>query len=103
MKPLVVPPAALRDDNSVQMLSAWIAEEGLHCTLNMGFFAANGHKEAHVWGILIADLVRHIANAQRDETGASVPETIQAVLDGLNAELENPTSDAEGGFASDSN
>jgi len=28
MKPLVIPPAAQRDEKAIQMLSAWIAEKG---------------------------------------------------------------------------
>ena len=103
MTPLVIPPAALRDEKSIQMLSAWIAEEGLHCTLNMGFFTACGHKEATAWGILLADLIRHIANAQYEETGNSVSKTIQEVLVSLNEELDEPTSDAEGEFANGPN
>ena len=35
MRPLVIPPAAQRDERSIQMLSAWIAEQGFHCTLNI--------------------------------------------------------------------
>jgi hypothetical protein len=35
MKTLVIPPAAQRDPNSIQMISGWIAEKGLHCTLNV--------------------------------------------------------------------
>jgi len=53
MRPLIVPPAALRDEGSIQMLSAWIAERGLHCTINMGFFADQGHKEPKAWGIFL--------------------------------------------------
>ncbi len=103
MKPLVIPPAALRDPNSVQMLNAWIAEEGLHCTLNIGFFTACGHVEAKAWGTLLADLVRHIANAQHEQNGESVAETIQAVIGSLYEELDEPTSDAEGEFANGPN
>ncbi len=100
MRPLAVPTAALRDEGSVQMLSAWIAERGLHCTINIGFFAAQGHREAQAWGIFLADVIRHIANAQNEETGASPSATIQELLDSLNTELEEPTSSAEGSFSS---
>lgn len=50
MRPLLIPPAAQRDERSIQMLSAWIAEQGLHCTLNVGFFDGQGHQEAEAWG-----------------------------------------------------
>jgi Domain of unknown function (DUF5076) len=99
MRPLVVPPAALRDEGSIQMLSAWIAERGLHCTINIGFFAGQGHKEPKAWGIFLADVIRHIANAQNQETGALSADTVQELLDSLNTELEAPTSKAEGSFS----
>ena len=45
MKPLVIPPAAQRDEKSIQMLSAWIAEKGQHCTIKIGFWQDNGREE----------------------------------------------------------
>ena len=69
----------------------------------MDLFAANGHHEASAWGTLLADPVRHIANAQCEEHGTLVSETIEAVLDVLNDELNEPTSDAEGEFTSHPN
>jgi hypothetical protein len=98
MKPLVIPPAAQRDENSVQMLSAWIAEKGLHCTLNIGFFEGAGHIEGKAWGILLADLVRHIGNAMAEERGTPPAETMAAVVSSLNSELDLPTSSAVGEF-----
>ena len=98
MRTLVIPPAAQRDDNSVKMLSAWIAEQGLHCTLNIGFFEASGHSEAKAWGILLADLARHIGNAVAEERGAPARGTVAAVVTSMLAELDLPTSGAVGEF-----
>ncbi|MFH7041750.1 DUF5076 domain-containing protein [Paucibacter sp. JuS9] len=98
MKPLVIPPAAQRDERSIQMLSAWIAENGLHCTLNIGFFDGNGHTEAKAWGILLADLVRHIGNAVAEERGTPAVETMAAVVASLNSDLDLPTSSCVGEF-----
>jgi hypothetical protein len=66
MKALVIPPAAQRDENSLQMISGWIAEQGLHCTLNIGMWHGQGMSESASWGILLADVVRHVANAIQD-------------------------------------
>jgi hypothetical protein len=98
MKPLVIPPAAQRDENSVQMLSAWIAEKGLHCSLNIGMWQDNGRNEAPAWGILLADTVRHIANALQEQYGHAAPDTIASVLASLHKELGHPTSGTEGQF-----
>ena len=98
MRTLVVPPAAQRDENAVQMLSAWIAERGLHCSLNVGMWEAEGHNEAAAWGVLLADVVRHLANAIRAERGVNSATTVEAIVDSLLDELNKPTSEASGGF-----
>ena len=98
MRTLVIPPAAQRDENSVQMLSAWVAEQGLHCTLNIGMWQADGKPEAAAWGILLADVIRHIANAIEEERGVPIATTVSDITSSLSAELEEPTSETKGGF-----
>ena len=99
MRTLLIPPAAQRDNNSVQMLSAWIAENGLHCTVNIGLWESSGGNETRAWGILLADVVRHIANAHKSEFGRNADETIAEVFASLERELEEPTSKASGEFS----
>lgn len=98
MKTLVIPPAAQRDETSIQMLSAWIAERGLHCTINVGFWQDNGKDEIAAWGILLSDTIRHIANAMQERYGKATPDTIGGILASLHKEIGDPTSGAEGGF-----
>jgi Domain of unknown function (DUF5076) len=98
MKSLVIPPAAQRDDDSIQMLSAWIAEQGLHCSINVGMWQDNGRNEAPAWGILLADTVRHIARALEEQYGKNSTDTIAAILKSLNDELVDPTSKMQGEF-----
>lgn len=98
MKPLPVPPAAQRDDNSIQMLGAWIAEKGLHCFLNIGMRHDNGREEAPAWGIRFADAVRHVANALQEKYGRSAPESVAAILEALHNEIGSPTSAVNGVF-----
>lgn len=98
MKPLGVPPAAQRDDNSIEMFSAWIAEKGLHCSLNIGMWTKNGRSEVPAWGLLFADAIRHVANAVQEEYGRSAPDTVAAILESLHSELSDPTSALKGTF-----
>jgi hypothetical protein len=98
MHTLVIPPAAQRDDNSTQMLSAWIAERGLHCTINVGMWHAEGRDEPAAWGVLLADVVRHLANAIESERGVDADDVIADIVESLNDELESPTSKARGEF-----
>jgi hypothetical protein len=98
MKTLVIPPAAQRDENSIQMLSAWIAERGLHCTLNVGMWDGAGHNEPKAWGILLADVIRHVSNAICESKGTPSEQNLMAIFDSLRNELDDPTSPAKGGF-----
>jgi len=98
MRTLVVPPAALRDENAIQMLSAWIAEKSLHCVMNIGMWKEGGKNEVPAWGILIADTVRHVARAMQEQYGYSEQETIRVILESLDKELMKPTSKLSGEF-----
>ena len=98
MKALVVPPAAQRDEKSIQMLSAWIAEKGLHCVLNIGMWKESGREEVPAWGKLMADTIRHIARALQEQYGYDEAETIEKILRSLDKELMDPSSKLSGKF-----
>lgn len=72
------------------MLSTWIAENDLHCSLNIGVWEGSSH-EPIAWGILLADTVRHMANALQERYGRSRPDTLAAILESLHHELGNPS------------
>lgn len=42
MDALGIPPAAVRDANALELARVWIAEQGLHCSLRVGLYAADG-------------------------------------------------------------
>ncbi len=98
MRTLVIPPAAQRDENAIQMISGWIAEKGMHCTLNIGMWEDEGHNEPMAWGVLLSDVIRHIANAIEEKTGASAVETAHTILESLESEFSAPTSSTSGKF-----
>jgi hypothetical protein len=96
---LPIPPDVAQDPRHVQMLSAWLANGQLVCGLNIGFWQAQGMDEAACFGVLLADTIRHIADALAQEEGGA-PAAIRArVLAAVQDELARPTSDASGGFA----
>jgi hypothetical protein len=103
MRVLVTPPAAQRDENSTQMLSAWIAENGLHCTLNVGMWSGAGINEPAAWGKLLADVARHIGNAMHEQTGANATSVVDSVVRAFVEELGEPTTDVKGGFHAGAN
>ena len=96
-KPLSLPSAAETDDNAVEMARVWIAEGGLHCVLNVG----NWHKssetdERRAWGIMLADIARHISNALEEVTGFDRRESLRVVAESFQNEIRHATSEHEG-------
>jgi len=90
---LPIPPAAEGDPKSGEMLRAWIANGGLHCSLNPNVWDNPGH-----WGILLADLARHVANATHESSAADKSATIERIRAAFAAELDAPTDEPSGNF-----
>ena len=94
---LPIPSEALAH-RSVEMIRVWLANKRQHVVLNIGFWEERGLDERSAWGILIADMIRHIANAHEAEYGHDPGESVQIIRQALRAELENPTSGCLGEF-----
>jgi hypothetical protein len=93
--PLPVPLSARSDKNAREMLRAWAAHGGLHCSLNVDGW---GDEERTVWGIILTDLVRHVADALSEAKGWDQAETVQGIWRVFNAELDKPAADPSGKF-----
>jgi hypothetical protein len=99
MKVLVAPPAAVRDDQSVEMLRVWIAEQGLHCSVRVGMYAGQGiERETFAWGVMLADAVQHLADAIASNGFGDRDEILAAIVGGFDAEIASPTSRRTGEF-----
>ena len=93
IKQLDIPPAAARDKASFEVLRVWIAEQGQHVSIRD---PAPG-KTPFAWGIVLADLARHIALAQQlQDPKTDTDAFMERLLEGFQAEIENPTDEPEG-------
>jgi Domain of unknown function (DUF5076) len=99
MKERPIPEAALRDENAVEMLRIWIAERGLHCSMKVGMYAeSQGTNEENAWGTMLADVIRHLADALHSEYRVDKDQVIQKVFSKISEELDHPTSETKGEF-----
>lgn len=86
------PPAASRDKASFELLRVWIAEQEQHISLRSGTW-----EDPFAWGIVLADLARHIVNAESlANKGLDKNEFLKRMLEGFELEIESPTDDTEG-------
>ena len=90
---LPIPPVAKKAAEAHEIIRAWIAEEGLHCSLSVDNWPDN---ESVGWGILLSDVVRHVADALLQLKGIERDETIRQIRITLNKELDHPTAEAKG-------
>ena len=92
VKFLEPPPAASRDKASFELLRVWVAEQGQHVSLRTGTW-----EDPFAWGIVLADLARHIVNAEALHNKSLDKEAfLERMLEGFEAEIESPTDEAEG-------
>jgi hypothetical protein len=85
MHELPTPPDAVNDPEATELLRAWVIDQALHCTVNTGAF-----EDPATWGVLIADLIQHLADALKEQEGRDVAATLQSIRAALDAELNAP-------------
>ena len=86
------PPAAVSDKASFELLRVWVAEQGQHVSLRSGAW-----EDPFAWGIVLADLARHIVNAEGMQRKNFDEEAFfERMLEGFHAEIESPTDEPEG-------
>jgi len=81
---LHIPPAAL-EQGGVEVLRAVIVDGGLHVSLRRAF------DDVEAWGMLIADVTRHIARIYATESTLTEDEVMERVRSLYNAEMDSPT------------
>jgi hypothetical protein len=81
---LHVPPAAM-EHGGVEVLRAVIVEGGLHVSLRRAF------DDPEAWGMLIADITRHVARIYATEDKFREQETVERIRAIYEAEMDAPT------------
>ena len=81
---LHIPPTAL-EQGGVEVLRAAIVDGGLHVSLRRAF------DDPEAWGMLIADVTRHVARIYATENKFREEETIERIRAIFDAEMDAPT------------
>jgi hypothetical protein len=88
---LSIPPIAKSDPDAIEVVRVWVAKGGQHVSLN-----PLAWEDPQAWGIVLADLAGHIANAYEQALGLDRRTTMRKITDMLLAELQTPTDEARG-------
>ena len=87
---LSVPPASSGDPNAFEIARIWVAHGAQHVTLKHDVWP-----DPAAWGILLADLARHVANAY-GQSGRDPGDVCRRIREGFEAEMESPTDAPKG-------
>jgi hypothetical protein len=90
---LEIPHGVASDPKSFELVRAWVAQGDLHVSLQMG-----GWDDPKAWGVVLADLVRHVARFYAEQKRLNPEETIARVRDAMDAELDGEEEGPEGGL-----
>jgi hypothetical protein len=97
LQELPVPPAALSDAKSRELVRVWAAAGKQHVSLATGLWA-----DPAAWGIMLVDLARHVARAYEQSQGLAQDVALARIRAGLEAEWSTDTDpDRVGGLHSD--
>jgi hypothetical protein len=89
---LVIPPAAAKDPKAFELVRAWVADGELHVSMQMG-----GWDDPTAWGVVLADLVRHVARFYEEKKRLNPEQTMARVRNAMDAELDGEEEAPEGG------
>jgi Domain of unknown function (DUF5076) len=88
---LRIPPQAENDPDAFEMLRAWAAGGQQHVSI-MG----PHYRDAAVWGVFVADLVRHLARSHHLNFGDDLTSTARTIRTAFEAEMNSVTDWGEG-------
>lgn len=91
---LRVPDPARTDPKSFELLRVWVAHQDQHISMRPGVWDDPG-----AWGMMLADLARHIANSLETYENLDAVEALESIRAAFEAELENPSDALAGGAA----
>jgi Domain of unknown function (DUF5076) len=90
---LEIPRGVASDPKAFELVRAWVAQGDLHVSLQMG-----GWDDPTAWGVVLADLVRHVARFYAEQKRLDPEQTIGRVRDAMDAELDGEDESPEGGL-----
>jgi hypothetical protein len=90
---LVIPPAAASDPAALELLRVWTANGSQHVSIATGVWS-----DPAAWGMMLVDLVKHIANAYAQSEGRESSQVITRIRAGFDAEWSTPTDNPAGGI-----
>jgi hypothetical protein len=89
---LPIPDSAQQDPSARELVRVWAARGAQHVTLATGLWRDPG-----TWGIVLADLARHVARAYEQTGAVESGKALDRIREAFEAEWSHPTDEPTGG------
>ncbi|MEM9939159.1 MAG: DUF5076 domain-containing protein [Pseudomonadota bacterium] len=81
MKELDVPPEVMLDNDAIEFVRFWVANNEDHVSLFIGAFDPP-EDEPRMWGYIMADVAKHaVRGMMQDDPGRGTPEELMAQIE----------------------
>jgi hypothetical protein len=91
---LRVPDPVRTDPKSFELLRVWVAHQDQYISLRAGVW-----EDPSAWGMMLADLARHIANSFEAYENRGAVEVLESIRAGFEAEIRSPIDPVRGSSA----
>jgi hypothetical protein len=88
---LPAPHGAEQSPDGLELLSVWYIDNRPYVSVKAGAW-----KDPAAYGMLIADVARHVAHAHGSMEGQDTKEVLQRMLEGFSIQIDDPSHEAEG-------
>ena len=85
---LVPPPGGAEADRAFEVIRVWVVDDHQEFSIRPRVW-----KDPAAWGLLLADLMRHVAQAIEQGEGKDIEAVLERIKEGFDAEMTNPTND----------
>jgi hypothetical protein len=90
-KELLIPPEAIEDPDSFEIMRVWAAKEAQHVTIR-----DNLNGGAYDFGYMLAQLLEHGAQLYTQRDGIDIQDARKKVMSGFQDEIEEPSGNVSG-------
>lgn len=92
---LALPVEISSDEKAAEILRLWIRSDGA----NIAVLKPDALADPAMWGLLLADVARHVADALASSRDGDSKATLDRVRKGFDAEMANPTDVPSGSWS----
>ena len=90
---LPIPPKASGSPDARELARVWAAAGAQHVSLATGLW-----EDPAGWGLMLVDLMKHVANAYHQSSGQDQVEILARIKEGFDAEWKSATDQPDGGL-----